>query len=296
MTTLFTSAPPLGLRMDVRKMSADKDATPIREFIMRIVSKVAFVIIVLTLAPMSLFADPAQDRQYKPGETFKDCRECPEMVVVPAGSFIMGSPENEEGRTPPEGPQHRVTFSQPFAVSKFPVTFDEWDACLADGGCDDYKPSDSNWGRGKRPVINVSWNDAQAYISWLRRKTGRNYHLLSEAQREYVTRAGTTSPFWWGALISHSQANFNDGSHHEFHDQTAPVDSFQPNPWGLYQVHGNVFDWTEDCWNESYQGAPTDGSAWTSGDCNSRVARGGAWDTYPRHLRSAHRNRYIATN
>jgi formylglycine-generating enzyme required for sulfatase activity len=120
---------------------------------------------VLALAPTLLsFADPAEDSRYKPRETFKDCPECPEMVVVPAGSFIMGSPEGEEGRTHFEGPQHRVTFSRPFAVGKFPVTFDEWDGCVADGGCDHYKPSDSNWGRDKRPVIDVSWNDAQAYI------------------------------------------------------------------------------------------------------------------------------------
>ncbi|MGA8157304.1 MAG: formylglycine-generating enzyme family protein, partial [Rhodoplanes sp.] len=210
---------------------------------MRLISKIAVAVIVLALAPTSLsFADPAPDRRYEPGETFKDCPECPEMVVVPAGSFIMGSAESEEGRTRFEGPQHRVMFSRPFAVGKFPVTFDEWDACVADGGCDHYKPSDSNWGRGKRPVINVSWNDAQAYISWLKRKTGRNYHLLSEAQREYVTRAGTSSPYWWGSVISPSQANYDAGSRGEFNYQTAPVDSFQPNPWGLYQVHGNVWE------------------------------------------------------
>ncbi len=264
---------------------------------MRLISKIAVAVIVLALAPTSLsFADPAPDRRYEPGETFKDCPECPEMVVVPAGSFIMGSAESEEGRTRFEGPQHRVMFSRPFAVGKFSVTFDEWDACVADGGCDHYKPSDSNWGRGKRPVINVSWNDAQAYISWLKRKTGRNYHLLSEAQREYVTRAGTSSPYWWGSVISPSQANYDAGSRGEFNYQTAPVDSFQPNPWGLYQVHGNVWEWTEDCWNESYEGAPTDGSAWTSGDCNSRIVRGGSWEAQPRYLRSALRNLYIAVN
>jgi len=264
---------------------------------MRLISKIAVAVIVLALAPTSLsFADPAPDRRYEPGETFKDCPECPEMVGVPAGSFIMGSAESEEGRTRFEGSQHRVTFSRPFAVGKFPVTFDEWDACVADGGCDHYKPSDSNWGRGKRPVINVSWNDAQAYISWLKRKTGRNYHLLSEAQREYVTRAGTSSPYWWGSVISPSQANYDAGSRGEFNYQTAPVDSFQPNPWGLYQVHGNVWEWTEDCWNESYEGAPTDGSAWTSGDCNSRIVRGGSWEAQPRYLRSALRNLYIAVN
>ena len=134
------------------------------------------------------------------------------------------------------------------------------------------------WGRGKRPVINVNWDDAKAYVAWLSRKTGKTYRLLSEAEREYVTRAGTTTPFWWGSSISTSQANYDgnytygSGSKGEYRQKTMPVDSFQPNPWGLYQVHGNVWEWTEDCWNDSYNGAPTDGSAWTaaiavSGSC-----------------------------
>jgi len=267
---------------------------------MRIVRQIAFV---LSVGPfvtgLAAFADPAPDRRYQPGEVFKDCRECPEMVVVPAGLFTMGSPESEEGRTRFEGPQHRVTISEPFAVGRFAVSFDEWDACVADGGCNGYKPSDSNWGRGNRPVINVSWDDAQAYITWLKAKTGRNYHLLSEAQREYVTRAGTITPFWWGTSISISQANYHS-AHSEpkgrYQYQTAPVDSFQPNPWGLFQVHGNIWEWTEDCWNPSYEGAPTDGSAWESGDCKSRVARGGSWENAPSFLRSALRNYYIAVN
>ena len=250
------------------------------------------------LAASLAIADPASDRRYEPGETFRDCAKCPEMVVVPAGSFTMGSPQSEKGRSYYEGPQHRVTFSQPFAVGKYAVTFDEWDACVADGGCNGYKPSDADWGRGKRPVVNVSWNDAQAYISWLKRKTGRDYHLLSEAQREYVTRAGTTTPFWWGSTISADQANYTHGGEAKsrYRYQTAPVDAFQPNPWGLYQVHGNVYEWTEDCWKDNYSNAPTDGSAWTSENCVSRVVRGGSWETFPRYLRSAYRDRYIAVN
>ena len=159
---------------------------------MRIIRRIEFAVAALVLVPASLtFADPAPDRRNEAGETFRDCAECPEMVVVPAGSFTMGSPKSERYRIHVEGPQHRVTFSRPFAVGRFAVTFDEWDACVADGGCKGYKPSDADWGRGKRPVVNVSWDDAQAYISWLRGKTGHNYHLLTEAQREYVTRAGT---------------------------------------------------------------------------------------------------------
>ena len=157
------------------------------------------------------------------------------------------------------------------------MTFDEWDACVADGGCNGYQPSDEGWGRGRRPVINVSWDDAKAYVAWLSNKTGKTYRLLSEAEREYVTRAGTTTPFWWGSSISTSQANYDgtntygSGVKGEFRHETLPVDSFQPNPWGLYQVHGNVWEWVEDCYHESYAGAPSDGSAWTFEDC-SRVS------------------------
>jgi formylglycine-generating enzyme required for sulfatase activity len=206
---------------------------------------------------------------------------------VPAGSFTMGSPDIEEGRIEEEGPQHRVTFGKSFGVGKFAVTFEEWDACVADGGCNGYTPSDEGWGRGRRPVINVSWDDANAYVGWLSRKTGKIYRLLSEAEREYVTRAGTTTPFWWGASISTQQANYNGNYAYGAEAtgvsrrQTVPVDSFQPNPWGLYQVHGNVWEWTEDCWHDDYTGAPSDGSAWTSGGCSDRVIRGGAWYFYP---------------
>jgi formylglycine-generating enzyme required for sulfatase activity len=192
------------------------------------------------------------------------------MVVIPAGSFMMGSPENEVLRSNNEGPQHRVSFTQQFAVGKFSVTFDEWDGCVRDGGCNKYRPRDEDWGRGRRPVINVSWDDAKAYLAWLSHRTGKNYRLLSEAEREYVTRAGTTTENWTGASITKSQANFSTNS-------TVPVDSFQPNPWGLYQVHGNVWEWTEDCWNVSYHSAPADGTAWTSGDCSRRVLRGESW-------------------
>src|SRR5262249_52298601 len=159
--------------------------------------------------------------------------KCPEMVVVPPGSFTMGSTESE--RAPEtEGPQHRVTFSQPFAVGRFSVTFDEWDACVADGGCDGYLPPDNGWGRGIPPVINVSWDDAKRYVAWLGAKTGQRYRLLSEAEREYVARAGTTTEFWWGAVITPKQANYGVAQGQgENRRKTLPVDYFQANPWGL---------------------------------------------------------------
>jgi formylglycine-generating enzyme required for sulfatase activity len=246
---------------------------------------------------------PARERTLQPKESFKECANCPVMVVIPAGSFTMGSPETELGRKDNESPQHKITFVQKFAVGRFSVTFDEWDACVADGGCHGYSPPDQGWGRGRRPVINVSWNEAQAYLAWLSRKTGKTYRLLSEAEREYVTRAGTITPFWWGSSISTSQANYNgnytygdDGARGEFRNETVPVDTFAPNPWGLYHVHGNVSEWTEDCWHDNYRDAPTDGSAWTDADCRQRVRRGGSVGSPPQVLRSAFRLSNPAVN
>jgi formylglycine-generating enzyme required for sulfatase activity len=247
----------------------------------------------------------AEECGLKPKDAFKECDTCPEMVVVPAGSFEMGAPDSEKAhfidpqtrrptsRPEPTGeelPIHDVRFASPFAVGRFAVTFDEWDACVADGGCGAYRPSDMDRGRGKRPVINVAWDDAQAYVAWLSRKTGRLYRLLSEAEREYVTRAATTTPFWWGNSISKQQAKYGGGYlRARPQDKAEPVDSFDPNPWGLYQVHGNVGEWVEDCWNPNYAGAPVDGSARTSGHCSERVWRGGSWADQPQYLRSASR-------
>jgi formylglycine-generating enzyme required for sulfatase activity len=238
---------------------------------------------------------PERERALNPKDSFKECDKCPEMIVVPAGSFTMGAPDSEQGHMATELPQHRVTIAKSFAVGRFAVTFDEWDACVADGGCNGYTPSDQGWGRGQQPVINVSWDDAKAYVAWLSKKTGKTYRLLSEAEREYVTRAGTTTPFWWGGSISTSQANYNGnntyagGENGEYRQKTVPVNSFAPNPWGLYQVHGNVWDWVEDCHDDSYLGAPSNGAAWTSGDCGRRAVRGGSWHSSPQLLRSADR-------
>jgi formylglycine-generating enzyme required for sulfatase activity len=235
------------------------------------------------------------ERSLKPKETFRECDRCPEMVVISPGTFSMGSADNETLREKDETPQHAVVISRPFAVGKFAVTFDQWDACAADGGCGGYWPDDAGWGRATRPAIFVSWQDARAYVAWLSRKTGKQYRLLSEAEREYVTRAGTTTPFWFGTTISLRQANFDPevasaGPNVQPRMQTVPVNLYQPNPWGLYQVHGNVWEWTEDCWNEDYRGAPSDGSAWTSGDCTRHTIRGGSWIDDVDILRATYRN------
>jgi formylglycine-generating enzyme required for sulfatase activity len=226
----------------------------------------------------------------RPMDHFKECEFCPEMIVVPAGQFSMGASENEAASTPDERPQHQVSFAQSFSVGRFAVTFDEWEACLAAMGCS-YRPSDQNWGRGKQPVINILWSDAKEYVRWLSRKTGRSYRLLSEAEREYVTRAGTSSAFWWGDDFTPLQANSARPTDYSqpIIAKTVPVDSFAPNPWGFFQVHGNVYDWVEDCGNDSYVNAPSDGAAWMTGDCDVHILRGGAFSRRPETLRSAAR-------
>ena len=236
----------------------------------------------------------ALQTRFPPGTQFSDCGACPQMVVVPAGTFTMGSPASEEGRVDWEGPQHSVTIPAPFAVGVYEVTFAEWDACVRAGGCGGYAPADHGWGRGTRPVINVDWNDAQAYVSWLSEQTGARYRLLSEAEWEYVARAGSVTARYWGESES-GQCRYANGDDSwvdcsDGYENTAPVGSFAPNVFGLHDVLGNVWEWTQDCWNDSYAGAPADGSAWMTGNCDSRVLRGGSWGIIPgNHPRSAFR-------
>jgi formylglycine-generating enzyme required for sulfatase activity len=226
----------------------------------------------------------------KAGDPFLECaKDCPEMVVVPAGSFTMGSPEDEEGHEPSEEPQHEVTFAKPFAVSRFEITFDEWDACAHYGDCDTHI-SDTGFGRGRQPVINVTWADAQRYAAWLSKMTGKKYRLLSEAEYEYAARAGTSTAYPWGAQIGHGNANCKDCGSSWDNRQPAPVNSFPANAFGLHDMNGNIYQWVEDCYHINYDGAPTDGSAWTGDDC-FRVARGGSWGSSSKFLRSAKRTR-----
>src|SRR5271165_5308656 len=220
----------------------------------------------------------------KPGDFFRDCEGCGEMVVVPAGAFDMGS------STEYENPMHRVTFAKQFAIGRYEVTFDEWDRCVEDNGCK-AQPDDRGWGRGDRPVINVSWDDAKAFTTWLSQKTGQTYRLPSEAEWEYAARAGTTTAYWWGRDVGSRQANCrecNTGSG----QQTSPVGSYKANAFGLYDTAGNTAEWVEDCWNDNYRGAPKDGSAWTAGQCRLRVLRGGAYDSQAKSVHSTARFRY----
>lgn len=223
----------------------------------------------------------------QPGESFSDALSLggqgPEMVVIPAGGLQMGCISGQHCFSN-ELPIHDVTIPRTFAVSKYEVTFDDFDRFPSPNRADD-----AGWGRGRRPAINVSWNDAQEYVSWLSSETGQAYRLLTEAEWEYVARARSSTAYSWGNAIGSNQANC-DGCGSRWDDrQTAPVDSFQANNFGVHGMHGNVWEWVEDCWNDGYESAPSDSSPWPNGDCRSRVLRGGAWNILPEYLRSATR-------
>ena len=252
------------------------------------------------------------------GAVFQDAPFAPEMVVVPAGDFCMGSPDGsggdhgdaeEPGRFTDEGPQRPVNVPRPLAVGRFAITFEEWDAAqqhpewAKHSGLKPRRPDDSNWGRGRRPVIDVSWDDAQAYCRWLTAVTGKPYRLPSEAEWEYCCRAGTETAYWWGPSISANQANYSGNPTHaaapkgDDLGRTIPVNSFEANPWGLYQMHGNVWEWCQDEWHENYKGAPDNSSAWQShASGGERIIRGGSWGDNSRDLRSADRGRSATAN
>lgn len=229
------------------------------------------------------------ERFVRAGEVFDDCDGadwCPQMVVIPAGSFVMGEPRGEDWTFYDTGPPREVRVGL-FAAGKFEVTFDQWAACASRGGCsNNASPSDEGWGGGARPVINVSWSDAQEYVRWLSDVTGQTYRLLSEAEWEYAARAGTTTDYYTGSSISSSQANFNRPPL----ARTQPVGAYPPNPFGLHDMPGNVWEWVQDCYVGSYSGLPTDGSAFEVERCSNRVERGGAWFNPQELVRSAARS------
>jgi formylglycine-generating enzyme required for sulfatase activity len=219
-----------------------------------------------------------------PGEIFRDCDNCPELVVVPTGDFVMGSND-----TPYEKPERTIAIRRPFAIGRREVTFADWDLC-ADAGACKYRPDDHGWGRGDRPVINVSWDDAKLYLAWLSQGTGQRYRLPSEAEWEYAARAGTKSAFWWGRDVGAGRAQCESCG--PANRQTSPAGSFRPNGFGLYDTVGNAAEWVEDCWNDTYRNAPRDAAPWTAGDCHLRVLRGGSFTSRPSDVRSAARFRY----
>jgi formylglycine-generating enzyme required for sulfatase activity/uncharacterized caspase-like protein len=221
------------------------------------------------------------------GSAFKDCDGCPEMVVVPSGSYAMGG-------------SRRITLSRPFAVGKTEISFAQWDACVTEGGCT-HRPDDGGWGRVNQPVMNVNWDDAKQFVAWLARKTGKGYRLLSESEWEYSARAGTTTQYYWGdsdsdicryASVDNRQSKGGIGCGT---NKTSPVGSRQPNAFGLYDMLGNVWEWVEDCYNAGIDGVPSDGNARTTGDCGRRVLRGGTWRNLPSDARSGNRNDFNPT-
>jgi formylglycine-generating enzyme required for sulfatase activity len=266
-----------------------------------------FLVVVL-----SLMVFVAAGPRFRAGDVFRDCPDCPEMVIVPAGQFHMGSPETERGRYDSEGPQHMVSVPA-FAMGRFDVTVEQFAAFVKatgyDGGNCDW-PSGVSWQSSgfapKDPVVCISWHDAEAYVAWLNGRikepspgpgqvvaaTGDGpYRLPSEAEWEYAARAGTRTARWWGDGIGSGNANCNGCGSRWDNRQLSEVGSFQPNPFGLYDMLGDVWQWTDDCWNETYSGAPADGRPWMTGDCHKRVLRGGSWSNLPKFLRSAARNR-----
>ena len=228
------------------------------------------------------------DRQaMEPGRVFRDCSFCPELVVVPAGRFRMGCVSGSRECEDDEFPVHEVQVKA-FALGRYEVTFSEYDRFTDATGR--RRADDEGWGRDRRPVINVSWDDAVSYTYWLSEETGESYRLPSEAEWEYAARAGTTTAYGWGADRGRDRANCRRCGSRWDNDETAPVGSFPANRWGFHDVHGNVYEWTSDCWHESYRGAPTDGSTWTRGGyCERRVLRSGSWAHNPTGMRSANR-------
>jgi formylglycine-generating enzyme required for sulfatase activity len=274
-------------------------------------------------APLSL----ARERALNPKDTFKECATCPEMVVVPAGTFVMGSPNSELSRATNESPQHTVTFAKPFAVAKFATTRGEFALFASDtayndeGGClglvgRAWERQPWSWRSpgfdqdDRHPVVCVDWSGAKTFAAWLSKKTGKEYRLLTEAEFEYATRAGTTTRYFFGydekdfcrygnggdetlkkSFSKTAGLPCNDG-----YVYTAPVGSFLPNNFGLYDIVGNAWQWVEDCYRDAYDGASSDGSAWTPSACSRRVVRGGSWYSLPENLRSASRFGYASRN
>ena len=233
----------------------------------------------------------AEENALKSGDAFHESTDCSEMVVIPAGHFLMGSPADQKERQSNEGPQHEVIFAHAFALAKFDVTFDNWDACAAHGVCNP-RILDEGWGRGRNPIINVTWDDARRYIAWICNLTGKPYRLPSEAEWEYAARAGTITKYFFGAdetlIDQYAWVGADVRSTH-------PVGEKKPNPFGLFDVYGNVTQWVEDCYNDNYKGAPTDGSAWITGDCRFRITRGGSYRTLTPYISSSRRGHIPVT-
>jgi formylglycine-generating enzyme required for sulfatase activity len=246
----------------------------------------------------TLSVSSAAQPALRPGQVFRDRMtngtNSPDLVVVPAGKFRMGDIQGKALQD--EQPVHEVHIRMPFAVSRYEITFDQYDDFAKATGRN--LPDDEGFGRGRRPVIRVSWNDAADYAEWLSQQTGKRYRLPSEAEWEYAARGGTETAYWWGNEMKPGFANCISCGTKKDQRQTVPVGSFKPNSFGLYDTAGNVREWVQDCWHENYQGAPSDGSAWEKehkGNCDGRIHRGGAFRSVNKgNVRSSSRDRYRA--
>ncbi len=244
------------------------------------------VALLTTFAFFGTACDPAAEPEKAAGTVFRDCEKCPEVVVIPAGSYVMGN----DGRHKNERPAHQVTIAKPFAMGVYEVTFDEWQACFDEGGCARV-PDDHKWGKGRRPVMNITWFETQPFMAWLSKKTGHTYRLPTEAEWEYAARGGTTTEFWWGDEVGKNLGNCRDCQSQWSKKGSAPVGSFAANPFGLYDVHGNEWEWMADCWFPNHEGAPADGSVRLEENCRYRTMRSGSWYYFSKNIRSAWRFR-----
>ena len=258
----------------------------------------------LTALCAALLPNLAEAATPQPGKVFKDCKDCPEMVVLPAGTFTMGTPDDEVGREPDEGPMHAVTFAKPFAMSRFQITAGEWDSYIRQTGVK-IADGDTRPGREciaskprypqspRQPAVCMDMDDIKHYVAWLSKKTGQPYHMVSEAQREYAARAGSSGPFPFpfdegkGYSIAEHANTYGPADGYSF---SSPAGSYPPNAFGMYDMHGNVYEWVADCWHPNYEGAPTDGSAWVEPNCESYQIRGNDWGEAPVFSRSGNRN------
>lgn len=221
----------------------------------------------------------------KPGDIFRDCETCPDMVVVPPGLYVMGDKSDKH-----ESPTRVIRFRKQFAIGRFELLHAEWQACVDGGGCTE-KPDDHNWGKVRMPVINIDHAMVHNYTAWLSKLTGKSYRLPSEAEWEYAARAGSKGAYWYGEDVGENQVNCRKCGSPWSGIGNAPVGSFAPNPWGIYDMHGNAFEWVEDCWHENYEGAPKGPEAWVEPNCQQRVIRGGSWYYFSRMSRSANRQK-----
>jgi formylglycine-generating enzyme required for sulfatase activity len=227
------------------------------------------------------------------GNEIKDCPSCPVLISITPGNFSMGSNNDD----PAEKPPHRVTIAHPFAIGKYEVTIEQWNACVDAGACTHIAPdSESNAAPpANSPMRNVSWDDAQVYVKWLSKSGGKPYRLPSEAEWELAARGGTQSTYSWGEQMKKGMADCKDCGDPYTPGAPSPVGSFAPNPFGLYDMNGSVWEWVADCWHSSYKGAPADGRVWDDPSCSVRVIRGGSWREGAAYMQSATRFKYSAS-